>query len=444
MKKMNSYRITAYLFLLVTITFANSCSKELEPFAPYIIPPPNSGFDTTTVGSTLKLAPILTNGSGSTTYFWTLDGQPVPGDTSYNFTATDPGDYVLVFEATNSMGSATQEYHIHVRNLYENGFFIINEGWYGNGSGTVSFYRYDTNGKEDSIFTKSNAGKDLGPNTSSLEFATVHDNKIYLLTKSGGPLVVADAKTMKETGRIASAVTNDFRALIGIDASKGLLSTSDGLYPLVLNTLAIGTKVPDITGEVADLTKSGNYIFALSAADGVVVLNAADLTVAKKIAGITVGFARTGDGVVWAAGNKELIRIDPASLDTTQIHLPFDINGTFGFWHPGSITASTKDNAVYIGANLLFSGATDIYKYVPGNNSSVDNPFISLPAGKELYGSGISYNAEKDQLVVSTVQSGWGTNLSINNLSFYDPVTGSLSRDTPYTGYFSPAMHVYH
>jgi len=443
MKKINNYRFSAFLLALILVSLTISCSKDLEGFAPDIFPPVNNGYDTTTVGTPLELNPVIQN-TGGTTFSWTMDGQVVSTEPVYTFTTTEPGDYTVVFQTGNSVGSASQEYNIHVRNLYENGFFIINEGWYGNGSGSVSFYRYDTELKEDSIFTKANTGKDLGPNTSTLEFGTIYDNKIYMLSKYGGPLVAADAKTMKETGRIASAAANDFRALIGVSAGNGVLSTNDGLYPIGLNTLTIGTKVAGITGEVADLIKSGNYIFALTAADGVVVLNAADLTIAKKFAGISVGFALTNDGIVWAAGNKELIRIDPADLDTTQIHLPFDVNGTFGFWHPGSITASTKDNSVYIGANGMFSGATDIYRYVPGINSSVDNPFSSFPTGRELNGSGISYNEQKDQLVVSVVQSGWGTNLSINNLYFYDPATGSSLKNIDYTGYYSPAMHVYH
>src|ERR1700761_5851192 len=75
---------------------------------------------------------------------------------------------------------------------YTDGFFIINEGWYGHGDGSVSFYNTDTQTKQDSIFTTENPGKNLDPKTSTVEYGAVFNNKLFIVSKVGGPVVVTD------------------------------------------------------------------------------------------------------------------------------------------------------------------------------------------------------------------------------------------------------------
>src|ERR1700744_5102151 len=68
---------------------------------------------------------------------------------------------------------------------YTDGFFIINEGWYGHGDGSVSFYNTDTQTKQDSIFTTENLGKNLDPKTSTVEYGTVFNNRLFIVSKVG-------------------------------------------------------------------------------------------------------------------------------------------------------------------------------------------------------------------------------------------------------------------
>ena len=191
------------------------------------------------------------------------------------------------------------------------------------------------------------------------------------------------------------------------------------------------------------MIKAGNYIFVLDG-NGLDILNAADYSIAKNVSNITVGFAKAMDGSIWAAGDSDLIRIDPASLDTSEVALPFEINGTLGFWHPGSMTASTTENAVFIGYNTYYGGATTIYKYSIGNAVSVSAPWLNVPAGKEIYGSGIAYDKSRNQLILTTVQSGYGANYANNDLDMYDAGTKAIARDLSYIGYFFPALPVFH
>ncbi|WP_426667738.1 DUF5074 domain-containing protein [Mucilaginibacter sp. McL0603] len=331
-----------------------------------------------------------------------------------------------------------------VTGKYTNGFFIINEGWFGHGDGSVSFYSYDTNTKTDSIFTKENPGKNLNPVTSTLEYGTIFNNQLFLVSKVGGPVVVCDANTMQEVARIPSASGNNWQAFVGIDATHGLLSSATGLYPFSLTTYTTGTKLTTVTGNIADMILAGNYIFVLSQSQGVVVLNASTYAVVKTIPGMLVAFAKTPDGSVWTAGGTSLIKINSTTLATTTVAVPFTVFGSWAAWHPGSITASSTENAIFLADNNTWFGGTTIYKYIDGNAASLNTPFITLATGKELYGSGLGYNPALSQLVVNTVKSGFGTNYSTNDLDFYNATTGALIKDVPFSGYYFPATYAFH
>lgn len=447
---MNIFQRFVYISISASIMLLASCKKDHG-----LIPKPIIGLQSppdsvTTVGDTLVLHPAIT---GATSFSWAVNGQAAGSDSILLFAPAVRGDFQVVYSAINAGGSVSTTYKIHVYGKYENGFFIVNEGWYGMGGGTLGFYRYDTQKLEDSVFSKENADSDLGPNTSTLEFGTIFNNKLYLLAKSGGPLVAMDAYSLKETKRIASDPNNDFRALLPLDTTMALLSTGNGVFPINLQTLALGSPLAAISGEADDMLKAGNYIFVLDG-EGLDVLNASDYSLAKNFSNITVGFAVTTDGAIWAAGSaldsvgnitdSLLVKIDPATLDTSNVRLPFDVNGTFGFWHSGSIVASKKENAVFLAYNVPYEDGTTIYKYNVGDPASIATPFITISFDHELYGQGIGYDAAHNQLIATTIQSGFGNNSAYNDLDFYDGTVRMPLRDIPYKGYYFPAKLVFH
>jgi len=329
---------------------------------------------------------------------------------------------------------------------YSNGFYLINEGWYGHGTGEVNYYDYGTGTLDDSVFGKANPTLNLNPATSTLQYGTIFNGKLYLVSKVGGPFVVCDENTLVETARIAATPSNDWRAFVGLDATHGLISSQTGIYPINLSTMVVGSKLAgaSISGQVGDLTKSGNFIYALSQSAGVVIINATTNAIVKTIAGMVVGFTKTTDGAVWCAGGTSLVRIDPVTLTTTTVTLPFTANSSWAAWHPGSITASTTQNAVFIVANTTWQGGTTIYKYVVGNPGSLSSPFINIAAGKETYGSGVGYDHSNNTLVVTTVEQGLTTHYAVNDLVIYDATTGSQISDLPYNGYWFPSIAVFH
>jgi len=443
MKQFNFLKKPLFTAFLISISILSACKKDNDDLIrPEIVDAAGEVKDTIVAGVSSMLHPKLKKHE-NLLYSWTVNGKEEGADSVFTFNAADRGDYEVVFKATNSAGETTVKYKIHVQGKYENGFFIVNEGWFGRGTGTVNFYRYDTSELEDSVFTKENPDKNLEPAVATLDFGTIYKEKLYLVTKAGGPVVVADAYSMKEVKRIPAQGGNDWRSFVGIDDNRGLLSSQKGIFVIDLNTLEVGTQISGISGQVGDMIRAGNYIFVLSQSQGLVILSASTYAIVKKVAGMQVGFARTKDGAVWVAGGTKLNRIDPATLEATQIDVPFTVYGSWGAWHPGSIAASGYDNTVYLAKNGSWSGGKEIYRY-NGTASSIESPFITIPSGKELYGAGLGFDARLNQVVVTTVKSGYGSNYSVNDLYFYDPQTGAEKKNLNYTGYFFPAVPVFH
>lgn len=115
-----------YLLLLLATIFTWSCQKEADVFAPVI-----SGAEVDTVlniGDKLVLAPDITNLVGIE-YTWLVNGKEVAaGQTDYTFTATDPGNFVVLFRAGNKGGTGEQAFKILVEEpiaiALENGLTI--------------------------------------------------------------------------------------------------------------------------------------------------------------------------------------------------------------------------------------------------------------------------------------------------------------------------------
>lgn len=327
---------------------------------------------------------------------------------------------------------------------YENGFFVINEGWYGHGTGSVTFFDLAAGALQDSVFQKENEGKTFDPASSTVQFATIFNKNLYVVSKVRGPVVVADAMTLKEVGRIAGSASYDWRAFVGLDENTGLLSSSSGIYQVDLKTLKPGDKLAEVSGQTGDMLKAGNYVYTLSQANGAVIYNLKDLTVAKKIKGVTLGFAQTPDKKVWYTAGKFLYSSDPVSLAKDSVELPFTPANTWGTWFSSPIIASTKDNTVYLLKAFSYGGGKELYRYVEGDKASVAKAFITTPDKQSFYKKNLGYNPKTNQIVTNTVQDGYGVNFAVNSIYFYDATNGALIKQIPYSGYFFPAMFVFH
>lgn len=326
---------------------------------------------------------------------------------------------------------------------YEDGFFIINEGWYGHETGTVYFYDRKGDSLRANIYQVENPDKALGTITSTLQYATIFNNKMYMVVKVGGPLVTVDPFTMKEISRIEPLPGNNGVSFLGTSETQGLLGTTNGLYLLGLSPLTLGAKVTELTGAIGDMVKTNTYTFVASQRNGLVVLNNNTFSTVKSFASVQMGPVVSGDGnSVWAIASNNLLKINTQTLVADTVKLAFNAVSPYGAWRSTAMTTSTKENAVFFAENKSFTGATKIYKYLPGNTASAITPFITLPEGQYCYGKAVAYNKTADELIVTTLNGAYTG--STNRVLFYDATAGTLKKTLTYEGWHFPAMPVFY
>lgn len=332
-----------------------------------------------------------------------------------------------------------------VAGKYENGFFIIGEGSYGQNSGAINFYGYGNDTVSIRAYEQENPGKILSnaAKTSTLQFASVFNGSLYLLCKMNGPIVKLNELTLKEEARNVQEASG-WRSIVQVDGTRGLVSTSDGVYQIDLNTLAVQQKLTSIAAlNTGDMWKKDNYVYLLQS-NGARIVSAGDYSLVKSFSNINRGFAQTPNGKVWASTGTRLIAIDH-NLDTAGIALPVSV-GSFGLDAPTRITASTKENAVF------YHSGKAIYKYLDGNTSSLAQPFINITEAPFMIYGAIRYDKNKDYIVVNGIQ-GYGAASTVNFLLIYNASTGALVKKikyggdgitTDFTKIFFPNLTVFH
>lgn len=358
-----------------------------------------------------------------------IDGADAP-----NITDIVVLDGTMVFTFSNNTQitvpmEQTAELH------FSNGIFIINEGWFGHESGSINFLRNGSNTLETKLFSTVNPQDSLGITT---QFASIYDQRMYIVSKQGD-LVVANAKTMKETARISNfnSLAGDGRAFCGVSENLGLVSTSNGIYKINLNPLSLGDKIEDISGEVGELLQYRQYVFAV-ANNKIYVINTDTWILEKTFDSGKGGLVLSKDGMVWSGDGNNLLKINPLTLEMETIVMPTGVSVAHSpwAWTASSLSASKQENA------LFFHNGLKIYKYVIGDINSLNSPLVTVPSGRMVYGSGINVDPNNNQVVVTTID-GWGTSSANNNLYFYDGTTGALKKNVFYEHYWFPAMIVF-
>jgi hypothetical protein len=104
------------------------------------------------------------------------------------------------------------------KGIYTDGAFVVNEGIYGQTSGTITYYHLDSSGAVQDIFRLAN-GRDLGNVVQSLYF---YDDKAYIVVNNSNKIEVADADDFSEIAQINGL--EQPRYFLPISSNRALVS----------------------------------------------------------------------------------------------------------------------------------------------------------------------------------------------------------------------------
>ncbi len=345
---------------------------------------------------------------------------------------------------------------------YTTGTLFLNEDWFGHNNSTMNFLtkKGEWNYR---VFQAENENAELGTTS---QYATSYGDNIYILSKqpaigeveAGGRLIIANAKTLKAVASFDEIGGGDGRSFVGVTPEKGYVGASNGIYTFDIKNMKVGEQIEgssggsQYSGQIGLMLQSGKYVFAVSQKEGIYIIDVATDKLIKTINGKVSSIAQSADGTIWGAAGTQLIKIDPTTLSTELVQIPTyaKIGSSWSAWNAGSFIADPKENVLYwVGAAKSdWAASNTLYRYEIGNKFSLEYPFFTLPGDKEekiqkFYGAGVRLDSRNGELVLTSIDDGWGSSSLKNYMHFVDKTTGDLVRTiSPEDHYWFPAMPV--
>ena len=358
---------------------------------------------------------------------------------------------------------------------YTQGVFVVNEDWIGHQNSTVNFLKDDGEWIY-RVVQQENPGVEVGCTS---DFGTIYGNRFYVISKQdqdpgagivGGRVTVCSAADMKLLKQIRILSTDseatsgaDGRGFVGVDEHKGYVGSSDGIFVLNLDDFTITGKVTGsgngadndydafYGGQIGTMVRVNEYVYAVHQDKGLLVIDpATDMVVEVIDAPDGNGFGSvvlSKDGNLWLSltADRSIMKLDPATHETTVIALPDGINGPANSWYawtPDGFCASTQSNVLYWngGDSSWFSGYR-VFKFDIDNGTFTK--IVDLQADGEnwqIYGCSMRVDPESDDLYTSLFHS-WGDKTYI--LRQYDADGNKIEDHSMIENYWFPSLPVF-
>lgn len=323
--------------------------------------------------------------------------------------------------------AAARLYHT----LPQGGFYVYNEGQFGK---TPASLNYRCDGMWFSrVYAAVNPDRPLG-NTGTVWVRNAANGMTYFTAKDTHFLVETDAALQyrSELGSQYKSIFGQMMSFAAFDAATGYVTAQNGVFRVNLDPLELGDRIFEGRNGGADLcVENGKLYFIFS--DRVYVYDPTAGQAPRQIAAASTGFVRTNDGMLWAAGASQLVRIAPQDDSVKAIPSEdYEIYYNSMAYTPCSIAASPNGESIYFlakkGSGFSSAGkALGKYDTASGQFSEL----WALPDGYSVYGSGIRVDPESGDIYVTYTKDGWGANYLKTYIAILTP-DGAVEETVPY------------
>jgi hypothetical protein len=238
---------------------------------------------------------------------------------------------------------------------YSNGVFIVNEGPFSGGSGSVDFYDRQKTVTND-IYAKANNGAKIG---SILQSMTIYGGKAYLMVNNANKVIITDPNTFLNTGEVTSFAYPNY--MQPIDKTRGYVSEwgKDGVngaikvFDFELKTVAktiplkrLGAGSMLSTGQALWVVNNSGLSFPKQDSTVTVVDIAADSIVRYiKVDESPNSIVQDANGEIWVLCSKSLNKIKNNAVEFS-IKVP-DYSSRL-------TTDITKTNLYFVNGNKIY------------------------------------------------------------------------------------------
>lgn len=215
------------------LSLATACKKD-DP-SPKPTPAPQPGF--TIEAKTTDLLQFDTvrlsaqGAKADAKLSWVINGKEVGEGKDYAFTQPRVGRYQVSLVDKTSGEKVSKDFSVTAR--FTSGAFLLNEGNFGNETGTLTYIDASKQFVLDSAYIRVNGTK-LGNVCQDMAFA---NGKVYIISQNGpknggeGLLTIADAKTLEKHKVINdAALAKDWPTHIAVVHSRIYLRGNSGIY----------------------------------------------------------------------------------------------------------------------------------------------------------------------------------------------------------------------
>src|ERR1044071_31615 len=235
------------------------------------------------------------------------------------------------------------------------GYFVVNEGGFGNGNTSISFYDRNANTMTNDVFTKKN-GRALGDQSQSL---TVFEGKAYVVVQHSAKIEVIDADDYSSLNTISTDIESP-RYLLPISSNKAYVSDwGDGFSGSVkvidLTNMTVTKSISTGKGPNEMVLRDGKVYVANSGGfDNDNTVSVIDISSDAVTSTITVGDNPNSirfdkDGNLWVVSAGKFVYNDDFSINeanSTKSTISKVVNGT-------ETTRLSIDGIAYPGASHL-------------------------------------------------------------------------------------------
>ena len=343
------------------------------------------------------------------------------------------------FQWKQLVAAGPEEDSVSYPEEYTDGFFILNEDWFGHRNGSLNWVAsdgtvyYDVEAVANGLDTSASETI-LGSTT---QFGQIYGGNFFISSKQGTRFVVLDAKTLKTQATFDAAGVGDGRDVCAVSNDKVYVGGSSGIIVYDVANSEFGSQIEGLAGKQAGMmVRVGRYVFAVEQGIGVRIIDPASDSVVETIENANVqGLTVTKDGYIWCTlpSDQSLMRINPATLDSEVISIGKQIVGTWGGYRPDYVCSSYADNALFVASGSSFS-PKEIYKFVVDGegNLTEDTGFrFTIPdtyPGLFFYCSPRVNLVTGDLLIVAMTYSG-----PHFLLLYIDPATGEVKQSAELT-----------
>ena len=222
---------------------------------------------------------------------------------------------------------------------YETGVFIVNEGPFQSGTGTVSFFNRSSKVVKQDIFNTEN-NRPIGNIAQTM---TIYNDKAYIVVNNSAKVEVVNAKTFKSIGVINGI--NLPRFFAGISATKGYVSDWSGNISVVnLENYTVSSTI-NVGGSPDRMIITGGKAYVIGSAGFTSdsIFHIIDIASDTKISTLVIGdnpsdLVLDANNKIWIIcggisdwgnpnnnTNAVLVKFDPS---TSSIEQTFDLGST--------------------------------------------------------------------------------------------------------------------